>query len=144
MLWVEDILESAVMWFLARVLATFFFWWAGLGFILDQDTARATMDALGFQPAWLFAILVPAVQIIGSLIVISDRFVWFGAGMLGVFTIGTIFMVHDFWNMSGPARQQNYLSAQEHITVIGGLIVVAIASHIRHLWIEQRRRHGFL
>lgn len=138
MKWIDSILESSPLWLLARILGTFFFWWAGIGFILDQEMARAVMAATGFEPAAVFAILVPAVQIIGTLIVLSDRFVWFGAGMLGVFTVGTIFLVHDFWNMTGPERQQNYLEAQEHVTVIGGLMALSILSHVRRKWLEGR------
>lgn len=54
------------------------------------------MQAEGFttSPAAIAALTI-AVQLIGSAQVIHGRFAWFGAGMLAVFTLATIPIVHD-------------------------------------------------
>lgn len=131
---VSRILESDLLWHFSRVLITFMYWFAGIGFALDFGSAQGTMAAFGLSPVWLIAILTIAVQLAGSALIIFDRYVWFGAGMLGVFTLLTIPLVHDFWNMTGAAAMQAQLESEEHLTVIGGLIVVSILSHIRRQW----------
>ena len=92
---VNPILESPATWILARILATFMYWYAGLGFLFDFPGAIATMQAEGFtsSPASIAALTI-AVQLTGAALVIHGRFAWFGAGMLAVFTLATIPMVH--------------------------------------------------
>ena len=137
---VNAILESDVLWFLARVLITFMYWFAGLGFALDPSGAQAMMGGLSLQPAWLVAVGTIGVQLLGSALIVFDRLVWLGAGMLGVFTLLTIPLVHAFWTMPEPQATQARLESEEHLTVIGGLIVVSILSHIRREWKARRDR----
>ena len=128
---VFPILEHPATWLTARVLGTFMYWFAGLGFLLDFNGAIATMQANGFpgNPA-LIAALTIAVQLIGSALVIQGRFAWFGAGMLAAFTLATIPLVHHWWDMDGLAAIQAKLESEEHLTVIGGLIGLTALSHM--------------
>lgn len=89
------------------------------------------MRAAGLHPAWLFNLASAAVLLTGSVLILLNRWVWLGAGMLSVFLILTIAIVHTFWNMSAPNMQISLYFALEHITVIGGLWVTAIASRLR-------------
>ena len=132
--WIVTVLESDFVWLLARVFGTFFFWFAGIGFLTNFDAAKGAVTAFGMEPVALIAGLTIFVQLVGSAMVISDRFVWFGAGMLGTFTILTVFFVHNWWTMEGAERQQHYLESQEHPTVLGGLLALSILSHIRKKW----------
>lgn len=135
---VFPILESPVTPWVARILGTFMYWYAGLGFLFDFNGAVATMQANGFagNPA-LIAALTLGVQLIGSALVIQGRYAWFGAGMLAVFTLATIPLVHDWWNMEGLAAIQAKLESEEHLTVIGGLIGLTVLSHL-----IRRRQQG--
>jgi transmembrane protein len=138
-LWVRRILQSDLLWHFCRILGTFMYWFAGAGFLLDFGSAQATMSAFGLEPVWLIAALTIAVQLIGSALIIFDKAVWFGAGMLSVFTLSTIPTAHAFWNMEGLAAVQAKLESEEHLTVIGGLIGLAILSQIRAEWKTGRR-----
>lgn len=131
---VSNILKSDWLWHLARVIITFMYWFAAIGFILDFNAAQGTMGLAGIEPLWLIAALTIAVQVIGSALIILDRWVWLGAGMLAVFTLLTIPLVHHFWTMEGGEAIQNMLESEEHITVVGGLIIVSICSAIRRDW----------
>lgn len=128
---VAGILRSAWLWHLARVLVTFMYWYAALGFIMDFSGAQAAMGLTGIQPPWLIAVLTIAVQLTGSVLIILDRATWLGAGMLAVFTLLTIPLVHHFWNMTGLEAMQAMLESEEHLTVVGGLIMVSILSVVR-------------
>lgn len=135
---INGLLASKSFGLPARVLLTFVFWSSGLAKLTDFPMAVAEMQAYDLQPAVLMAILVIAVQLGGSALIISGRSVWFGAGMLGVFTALTIPVAHAFWTMEGERAFIEMLFVFEHITVIGGLMVAAI------LWrrsVAARRTH---
>jgi transmembrane protein len=136
--WVARILESEALWLLARLLLTFMYWYAGIGFLIDFNGAQAVMAANGVQPAALIAALTIVCELFGSALIILDRFTWFGAGVLGVFTLMTIPLVHHFWTMTGLDAVQAMLESEEHITVIGGLIGISILSQLRRQWKAAR------
>ncbi|MDR7145818.1 DoxX family protein [Rhizobium sp. BE258] len=123
---IDKLLSSPVLGILARVLVTFVFWSSGLAKLFDFAGAVAEMEKYGVLPAAPMAALVIMVQLGGSALVISGWNVWLGAGALGVFTALTIPVAHAFWTMTGEAAFFEMLFAIEHISVIGGLMVVAI------------------
>ena len=121
-----DALTGAT-WFgyLARTLLTFAFWGSGLAKLIDFPAGVAEMAHFGLEPAVAFNIATIIVQLGGSALVILNRWTWLGAGALGVFTALTIPLVHHFWTMEEPMRTIEFHFVAEHITVIGGLMVVA-------------------
>lgn len=126
----DAILTSRALFVFGRVLITFMYWYAGIGFLLNFPGAVEQMRALRMEPAVVIAALTIAVELVGSALIIDGRLAWLGAGMLGVFTLATIPLIHDFWNMTGLAATQAQLESEEHLTVVGGLIVVAILCHL--------------
>ena len=128
---VANILRADWLWHFSRVLITFMYWYAAVGFLMDFSGAQAAMGMAGIPPLWLIAGLTIAVQLTGSALIILDRAVWLGAGMLAVFTLLTIPLVHHFWTMTGFEATQAMLESEEHLTVVGGLIVVSILSVVR-------------
>jgi transmembrane protein len=118
---------TGTTWFgyLARIALTFGFWGSGLSKLIDFQGGVAEMTHFGLEPAIAFNIATIVTQLGGSALVISNRWTWLGAGALGVFTALTIPLVHHFWTMEEPFRTIEFYVAMEHITVIGGLMVVA-------------------
>lgn len=128
---VETTLESQWLWTLARVCLTVVFVASGLAKLFDFEASLAEMRAAGLEPAVFFNIATAITLLLASALILLDRAVWLGAGALSVFLILTILIVHTFWNKSGTEAQLALYFALEHISVIGGLIVAAIASHLR-------------
>ncbi|MBD2816624.1 DoxX family protein [Xenorhabdus sp. Flor] len=128
---VENILESSWIWVITRLLILFIFIPSGLAKIIDFESSLAEMRAAGLHPDWFFNIASAIVLLFGSILILLDRFVWFGAGVLAVFLLLTIFIVHTFWNFSGEHAKISLYFAFEHTTVIGGLLATAIVSHLR-------------
>jgi transmembrane protein len=122
----DDLLTSRALFVFGRILITFMYWYAGFGFLLNFPGAVDQMSGLGLEPAVVIAALTIAVELAGSALIIDGRLAWLGAGMLGVFTLATIPLIHDFWNMTGLAATQAMLESEEHLTVVGGLMIVAI------------------
>ena len=118
---------TASNWFglLARIVLTYMFWASGLAKLIDFNGGMAEMAQFGLQPAAVFNTLVIITQLIGSALIIANRWAWLGAGMLGIFTALTIPLVHTFWTMEEPFKTIEFHVVMEHVTVIGGLMVVA-------------------
>jgi transmembrane protein len=117
-------------WFavVARIVLTFAFWGSGLDKLIHFDNGVAEMASLGFAQPTLINILTVVTQLGGSLLIIFNRWTWFGAGALAVFTALTIPLVHNFWAKQGPEAIQAFHTATEHISVIGALMIVSILS----------------
>jgi len=113
----------------ARIALTFPFWASGVAKLVDFDAGVAEMARVGLEPAAAFNGATIIVQLIGSLLIIANRFAWLGAGALGIFTGLTILLVHRFWAMTEePFRTVAFHTATEHVGIIGGLIAISILS----------------
>lgn len=125
--WIYQLLSMPVIQLLARILLTMTFWLSGLAKLFDFPAAVAEMAANNLPVPALFAALTIAVQLIGSALIIrGGSLVWLGAGALGVFTAMTIPVSHAFWRAEGAEAVAKMHVAVEHMSVIGGLIIVAV------------------
>lgn len=117
-------------WFplVARIVLTFPFWGSGLAKLIDFSGAVAEMQQYGLKPPAFIAGLVIFTQLGGSLLIIANRRAWAGAGALAIFTLLTIPIAHDFWNLRGEAAKFEFYVAVEHIALIGGLMLAAVMS----------------
>ena len=121
--------RSRAVFVAAALLATSVFWWSGSMKALDFTATLGEMAHFGLKPPALFAIGTIALQLGGSaLVVFGGRWAWIGAAALALFTLSTIPLAHDFWNMSGHEAFLEKIIAQEHLSVIGGLLAAAIAA----------------
>ena len=122
---IESITGSRVFGFVARTILTSMFWLSGIAKLADFNAGVAEMAHFGLEPAMLFNIATAITQLVGSALIIANRWTWLGAGMLAVFTALTIPIAHNFWTMQEPFRTIEFYVVMEHITVIGALMVVA-------------------
>lgn len=129
---IEKILESNILWIIARICLSFLFLSSGLAKLFDTENSFQEMIAAGLEPAWLFNYASAFVLLFSSTLLLLNRYLWLGAGAASVFLFLTILIVHNFWTMSGVKADISMYFALEHIAVIGGLMSVSIASHFRH------------
>jgi transmembrane protein len=117
-------------WFLvlARIILTFAFWGSGLAKLINFQEGVAEMAMFNLPNPTLMNILTIITQLGGSLLIIFNRWTWLGAGALAVFTLLTIPLVHKFWALPAPDSIKAFHTATEHVTVIGGLMIVSILS----------------
>jgi uncharacterized membrane protein YphA (DoxX/SURF4 family) len=133
--WVDAILDWRWTWPIARFLLTALFL---VDAAIEVPAAAAAQEQVGLHPGWVWAMVTLAVQIVGSIIIISGRHVWLGAGMLAVFTGATEFVAHRFWEMSGALQFQERNEFFEHLGLVAGFIMVALLAEERN----RRRRTG--
>jgi uncharacterized membrane protein YphA (DoxX/SURF4 family) len=124
--WVDAILEWRWTWPLARLGLASAYLLGGIVKLSDFSAAIAEQEHFGFHPGWAWAVAAIVVELIGSLLVITGRLVWLGAGALGVLTALATFAASPFWTMQGQARLAATNTFFEHIGLIAGFVMVAI------------------
>ncbi|MCY1234836.1 hypothetical protein D3C87_830840 [compost metagenome] len=129
---VQPLLRSRWLFHAGAAALTYIFWWSGLTKILDFAGAQAEMAHFGLTPTALFAVMTIVLQLGGSLlIVLGTRWAWLGAGALAAFTLGTIPLAHRFWTMDGTVAFLEKALVQEHVSVVGGLMLAAMLAALR-------------
>ncbi len=133
---VDAILDWRPTWFLARLLLVGAYLLGGLVKLTDWQGAVAEQAHFGMHPPALWAALTIAIELIGPVLILTGRWVWLGAGMLGVFTLLAAFTANAFWTMpAGPERFGATNAFFEHLGLIGGFVLAALVA-------EQAKRRG--
>jgi uncharacterized membrane protein YphA (DoxX/SURF4 family) len=126
------LLQTRWLFYLGAAALTSVFWWSGLTKMWNFTEAQAEMAHFGLKPPGVFALMTIVLQLGGSaLVIVGKRWAWLGAGALALFTLATIPLAHDFWHMEGPMAFLEKTMVQEHVSVIGGLILAAILGQLR-------------
>lgn len=132
---VDAILDWRLTWFLARLALVSAYVLGGVVKATNWPSAIAEQAHFGMSPPALWAALTIGVELVGPILILTGRFVWLGAGMLGVFTLLAAFTANAFWAM--PAGQERFMATNaffEHVGLIGGFVLVALVAD------RERRR----
>jgi uncharacterized membrane protein YphA (DoxX/SURF4 family) len=100
----------------------------GIQKLVDFPAAVAEQAHFGLQPAWLWAAAAIVVELGGSALVIFGRWVWLGAGGLGVLTAVAMLTANDFWAKTGDDRFMAINAFFEHLGLIAGLVLITLLS----------------
>ena len=130
--WVDAILDWRWTWLAARVALTSPYIVGAIIKLGDLSAATLEQEHFGLHPGLPWAALTIAVEILGPLMIISGRYVWLGAGMLGVFTGLADLLANRFWEMTGAARFAATNGFFEHIALIAGFMLAALAAEHAH------------
>jgi uncharacterized membrane protein YphA (DoxX/SURF4 family) len=126
--WVGAILSWSWLLPVARIALTSAFLIGGIQKLVDFPGAVAEQAHFGLQPAWLWAAAAIIVELAGSALVIFGRWVWLGAGGLGVLTAVAMLTANNFWAMTGHDRFMAMNAFFEHLGLIAGLVLVTVKS----------------
>lgn len=133
---VDAILDWHPTWFLARLALVGAYLLGGVVKLTDWQLAVAEQAHFGMKPPAIWAALTIGIELVGPVLILTDRFLWLGAGMLGIFTLLAAFTANAFWTM--PAGQERFMATNaffEHIGLIGGFVLVALVA-------ERERQHA--
>jgi uncharacterized membrane protein YphA (DoxX/SURF4 family) len=89
------------------------------------EVALAEMVHFGLVPAAPLALAVIALEIGGSLLILTGFYRWVGALMLGGFTFFATFVANRFWEVPPSDRFATENSFFEHLGLVGGFLLVA-------------------
>lgn len=93
----------------------------------DFPGAVAEQAHFGLHPpaAWAMATLLT--EGAGAILVMTRRWVWLGAGILGVFTVLAAIIANAFWTLPpGPERFMATNAFFEHLGLAGGFALAAL------------------
>lgn len=127
---VDAILDARLTLVLAKLALISAYVLGGVVKAADFTGAVAEQAHFGLHPPALFAALTIVVELLGSALVMTRRWVWLGAGMLGVFTGLAALTANAFWTM--PDGHDRFMATNvffEHLGLIGGFILVAALAH---------------
>jgi uncharacterized membrane protein YphA (DoxX/SURF4 family) len=125
---VQAILEWQWTWPIARFALVVFYLVSGLSKIADFRGAVAEMVEARMPAPAAMALLSIFVELTGSVLVLIDRWVWLGAGMLGVFTAIGAVTAHAFWKVSGRARVEAIAVFLMHLGLIAAFVLCALVA----------------
>jgi uncharacterized membrane protein YphA (DoxX/SURF4 family) len=126
--WVRAILSWPWLLPISRIALVSAFLVGGIQKLIDFPGAMAEQAHFGLQPAWMWAAAAVIVELGGSVLVIVGRWVWLGAGGLGVLTAIAMFAANDFWAKAGHDRFIAVNDFFEHLGLIAGLVLVSVLS----------------
>jgi uncharacterized membrane protein YphA (DoxX/SURF4 family) len=125
---VQAILEWQWTLPIARFALVVYYLVSGLSKITNFRGAMAEMVQAGMPAPAVMTLLSIFVELIGSVLVLIDRWVWLGAGMLGVFTAIGAVTAHAFWMVSGRARIEAIAVFLMHIGLIAAFVLCALVA----------------
>ena len=135
--WIPVTLDSRAFRLLARIALMTPFWLQGARDATHWPQTVQLMRHFGLQPPELFGVATVMILIVGSvLVIVGGRWTWISAGAMALFTAATIPVAHPFWKLEGDAKLTEIAIVQEHISIIGGMMLAAILSH-RRQWVES-------
>ncbi|WP_176157934.1 DoxX family protein [Burkholderia multivorans] len=129
--WIRVLLAQPWVGPLVRLALVSAFLIGGVNKALHFDDAIAEQAHFGLHPPALWAALAIVVEIGGSLCVVFRRFLWIGAGALGVLTLVAMLVANDFWNQTGVARFMALNSFFEHLGLIAALVLVTVLGDVQ-------------
>jgi uncharacterized membrane protein YphA (DoxX/SURF4 family) len=122
--WISAVLSSSGLLTLARIALVSAFLIGGMQKLADFPAAVTEQAHFGLQPAWLWAVAAIVVELGGSVLVIVGRWVWLGAGGLGVLTAVSMLVANNFWAQTGQDRFMATNAFFEHLGLIAGLVLI--------------------
>ena len=137
--WIGAILSWPGLLPLSRAALVSAFLIGGIQKFVDFPGATAEQAHFGLQPAWLWAAGAVIVEIGGSVLVILGRWVWLGAGALGVLTAIAMLAANNFWALTGHDRFIALNTFFEHLGLIAGLILTCIIQQLSPLEARHAR-----
>ncbi|EIM25997.1 DoxX family protein [Microvirga lotononidis] len=126
---VAQVLSWPAADYMARLALASPFLISGVGKLSDFNGAREEVLELGLRPAALMAAAVIVTQLCGSILFLTQRYCWLGAGILAAFTAVATLLAHPFWGSDGPVRRRQTAIFFEHVAIVGGLAVAALFAH---------------
>jgi uncharacterized membrane protein YphA (DoxX/SURF4 family) len=126
--WIAAILLFPWLLPISRVALVSAFLIGGIQKLIDFPAAVAEQAHFGLQPASLWAATAVVVELGGSALVIFGRWVWLGAGGLGVLTAVAMFTANDFWAKIGEDRFMATNAFFEHLGLVAALVLISLLS----------------
>jgi uncharacterized membrane protein YphA (DoxX/SURF4 family) len=127
---VQAILQWPWTWPIARFALVLTYLLSGLSKVANFRGGVVEMREAGMPAPQVMAVVGIFVELGGSALILSGRWVWLGAGMLGVFTAIGAVTAHAFWKLSGQARLEAIAVFFMHVGLVGAFVMCALLAEL--------------
>jgi len=111
-----------------RLLLVAIFIFSGVGKFTDVAGTAAYIAGKGLPMPEILAVAAGAVEVIFGLMVAVGWQTRFAAVVLLLFTAAAGYLFHDFWKLpAGPEQINQMAHAWKNLSIVGGLLVLAVA-----------------
>ncbi|MGC1328660.1 DoxX family protein [Pseudomonas sp.] len=110
--------------------------------ILFLLTGWAKLTGFAGTVSYMASLGAPLPEVAAAIAVVMEFFVGIAlvigfytrplAALMALFVLGTALIGHPFWNMEGAARMANQLNFFKNISIIGGLLLLAVSGPGRY------------
>lgn len=119
--------QRDIILLLARILLMALFVLAGWGKLTGFDGTVAYMTSLGAPAPTLAAAVAVVMEFAVAILLILGFYTRPLALLFALFVLGTALIGHPFWNMVDPERSANMTQFLKNMSIIGGLLALAVA-----------------
>ncbi|MEJ5864093.1 DoxX family protein [Pseudomonas farsensis] len=119
--------QRDIILLLARILLMTLFVLAGWGKLTGFDGTVAYMTSLGAPAPTLAAAVAVVMEFAVAILLILGFYTRPLALLFALFVLGTALIGHPFWNMVDPERSANMTQFLKNMSIIGGLLALAVA-----------------
>lgn len=137
----KDLIERQrdLLILVARVCLMLLFVVSGWGKLTGFDATVGYMASLGAPLPSLAAAIAVVMELGVGLALLAGVAVRPLALLMAVFVLGTALIGHAFWGMQGAERAAAAIQFQKNLSIIGGLILLAVGGAGRYALFGRRR-----
>ncbi|PYB84235.1 MULTISPECIES: DoxX family protein [Pseudomonas] len=112
---------------LARILLMILFVLSGWSKLTGFEGTVGYMTSLGAPAPMLAAAIAVIMELLVGLLLILGFYTRPLALLFALFVLGTALIGHPFWNMVEPERSANMTQFLKNLSIIGGLLLLAVS-----------------
>lgn len=109
---------------MGRILLALIFILAGYNKLGATGATAAYMASHGIPLSGILVYGAIVVELIGGLALMAGLYARWAAGALGLYTLALALIFHDYWLAPATAARAQHAFFFEHLSMIGGLLIV--------------------
>ncbi|MCA4825325.1 DoxX family protein [Serratia sp. JUb9] len=117
---------------LARILLMILFIIFGWMKLTNFGATVTSMEGYGAPMPYLAAIIAVVVEFLFGIALIVGIFTRPIALLFALYVLGTAFIGHPFWHMTGAEMMGNEINFFKNVSIIGGLLLLAVTGAGRY------------
>ncbi len=124
----SDNLQALVRVLIAAVFIVFgYLQFTNIGvYIANPAVVKVAGLTGGILTPTVLAYLVATINLVGGILILVGYQTRWAAIVLIAFVVLTLWFVHNFWTMEGPARAGNQVNFYKNLVIIGALLLIII------------------
>jgi putative oxidoreductase len=115
---------SNLVMLIARICLSVMFILSGFGKLVAVSGISSMLAKHGFPQPMLFGYAVGLLEVFGGIMVLVGFATRWAALMLAAFTLGMIFLVHNFWAVEGAQYIARRTQALKNLGIVGGFLML--------------------